>query len=72
MLAVEQPTRFTCFICGFPLGLDDLDKTCSGCDFPLSPADFGLTSTRLSEMRAHVSDVLRRLFLAPPQSGPFQ
>ena len=62
--------RFTCFVCGFPLAVDDLDRSCSGCDFPLRPEDFGLSAARLARLREEVYGAFRRVMLSARQVGP--
>jgi len=67
---VKQSDRFTCFICGFPLSIDDLDSSCSGCNFPLRPEDFGLSVSKLRQLRSQLADALHRFLLASRQTGP--
>jgi len=68
--SVDSSERFTCLICGFPLTLDDLDGSCSGCNFPLKPEDFGLSAIRLRQLRSQLSGALQRFLLGTRQTGP--
>jgi hypothetical protein len=63
-------STFRCLVCGYPLGVEDLDGSCSGCDFPLAPVDFGLTVSKIARLHADRGGPLRRLVLAARQHGP--